>query len=704
MYFTNRLHKEIKYKLCLLFLLILYNHSISLCSEITVKSNLDGSPGIVEVPISGSFDDGQLTFSSSKFGPYLKNSLSFQAIPNAFIKFNYEGMGDKNILYYGSTGYTTWDRSIDLRFNLSNEKLFLPSLTVGINDIAGTGRNASEYIVASKDFKQKIRYTVGLGWGRYGSKHIIGNSGNRVHRGGLEGGQISLDHLFRGNIGVFGGIEYKTNLKNIILGAEIASDNYKEMADYTDKLPISSINYSAKYKISEGINLGAYWVHGNSAGIQINFSANPLSYGTGDYLEDAPEPFYSLPLPNIHQNNVYRDKLIEDLLKYSIRTVSYGEKKDEAIIVIANNHYQSDAQSIGRTLRALSKFIPIDISTFTVIISELGIPITQISLNRHDVSMIIDAPNSEILTKKITKINNAPKQIENLNYFNDQGKFSWLLRPYYRLHLFDPNNPVYYDFGPRLYLNYIVKPGFLLRSTTEKSMVSTFDEIWRGEKGQLPHVRTELKKYLNVQETRIRDLTASSYYKLNNRTYGRFTLGYLESMYSGLSTEILSFNDSNKFAIGAEVNYVKAREFKQLLGHRDVKGLSKVNGHVSGYWDTGYKNYFAQVDIGQYLAGDKGGTLTVSRRFPNGWNIGGFFTLTDASFSEFGEGSFDKGIFLKLPFNSIIPYNTRSFLYEEIRPIQGDGGSRVKMEGRLYGMLESRTKNNLNKSWAMLWR
>ena len=49
-------------------------------------------------------------------------------------------------------------------------------------------------------------------------------------------------------------------------------------------------------------------------------------------------------------------------------------------------------------------------------------------------------------------------------------------------------------------------------------------------------------------------------------------------------------------------------------------------------------------------------------------------SLTDASFAEFGEGSFDKGLFLKVPLNSIVPYETQTSFYEKIRPIQGDGG------------------------------
>ena len=209
---------------------------------------------------------------------------------------------------------------------------------------------------------------------------------------------------------------------------------------------------------------------------------------------------------------------------------------------------------------------------------------------------------------------------------------------------------------------------------------------------------------MNNTDTRIKDLYAASYFKLSDNLYGRITGGYLESMYSGLSSEILYYPSESNVALGAEVNLAKARDFEQLFGTEELEGLSKVNGHLSGYWDTKYYNYIAQLDVGKYLAGDKGGTLTLSRDFPNGWQVGGFFTLTNVSFAQFGEGSFDKGIFLEIPINPIIPYETTNSIYEKIRPTQGDGGQRLNVPGRLYELNKDKSKNSIDNSWYRLWR
>ena len=73
------------------------------------------------MPVAHSFSDGTLSFSSSKIGPNLRNTITFQALPRISGSFRYSGIGDKEKMYYQS-GYTTWDRSFDLRLNILKEE------------------------------------------------------------------------------------------------------------------------------------------------------------------------------------------------------------------------------------------------------------------------------------------------------------------------------------------------------------------------------------------------------------------------------------------------------------------------------------------------------------------------------------------------------------------------------------------------------
>ena len=58
-----------------------------------------------------------------------------------------------------------------------------------------------------------------------------------------------------------------------------------------------------------------------------------------------------------------------------------------------------------------------------------------------------------------------------------------------------------------------------------------------------------------------------------------------------------------------------------------------------------------KLDAGKYLAGDFGSTISMSRTFNNGWELGAYATLTDVPFSTYGEGSFEKGLTIKAPIN-----------------------------------------------------
>ena len=66
------------------------------------------------------------------------------------------------------------------------------------------------------------------------------------------------------------------------------------------------------------------------------------------------------------------------------------------------------------------------------------------------------------------------------------------------------------------------------------------------------------------------------------------------------------------------------------------------------------------MSAGRYLAKDIGVTLDVSRVFKNGVTVGAFATKTNVSAAEFGEGSFDKGVYLSIPFDVMFTRSSSS--------------------------------------------
>ena len=83
--------------------------------------------------------------------------------------------------------------------------------------------------------------------------------------------------------------------------------------------------------------------------------------------------------------------------------------------------------------------------------------------------------------------------------------------------------------------------------------------------------------------------------------------------------------------------------------------------------------YRFKISAGEYLAGDIGYTFEIGRRFDNGIEYSAFFTRTDVTKTQFGEGSFDKGIRFKIPFSLF--GNSKSLSNFEWRPLTKDPGA-----------------------------
>jgi hypothetical protein len=112
---------------------------------------------------------------------------------------------------------------------------------------------------------------------------------------------------------------------------------------------------------------------------------------------------------------------------------------------------------------------------------------------------------------------------------------------------------------------------------------------------------------------------------------------------------------------------------------------------------------YAVLRGGRYLAGDWGGTIELGRRFDSGIEVGGFATFTNVPFSRFGEGSFDKGIYVRVPFD-FFGLSTRSRASLNIRPVQRDGGQRLVVDNPLWEVARDGREDALRRGFrAFAW-
>ncbi len=398
------------------------------------------------------------------------------------------------------------------------------------------------------------------------------------------------------------------------------------------------------------------------------------------------------------------DALAQAMSSERVTLRSAEIRATRAHVEVENPYFNAAPQAIGRTARAMANTLPPSVEDFEITLVEDDLPTTTVLLRRARLEAAVETPEAERTSFVDAEILSAmPVNGSFLPDYepNRHPDFSWYLSPALPLNLFDPDNPLRADLQIVAGGQLTVARGLSASGAISKSLINGFDDITRESDSVLPRVRSDFAKYLQQGDPGIDRLTGDYLFKVSPETYGRLSAGYLERMFGGVSGEVLWKPSEQSWGLGLELNYVAQRDFDMLFGFQDY---DIATGHASVYWDTGWYGMEVQVDAGRYLAGDWGATFGVSRRFANGWEIGGFFTLTDVPFDEYGEGSFDKGIRLTIPFAWGLPYETRSRLNMNIRPLTRDGGARLNVSNRLYPIVQEVDRGDLRADWGHFWR
>jgi hypothetical protein len=165
--------------------------------------------------------------------------------------------------------------------------------------------------------------------------------------------------------------------------------------------------------------------------------------------------------------------------------------------------------------------------------------------------------------------------------------------------------------------------------------------------------------------------------------------------------EVLYRPFGQRWALGADLWDVRQREFNGLFA---LRGYQAITGHVSAYYSLPWHDIDVAVHAGQYLAGDRGVTFEAFRRFASGVEIGAWFTKTNVSSAQFGEGGFDKGIRIYIPFEWAAPFATRSGYDLQLRQVQRDGGQELLNDHVLYGLTESSDYGQLSQQWNSVFK
>ena len=673
-----------------------------------------GTLGLIQNPNARFLDEGSLGFSWSHNDPYLRGSLI--AYPFSWLEVSYQYTDINNRLYSPFESFSGKqsfkDKSFDTKIRLIKESQSFPQIAVGFRDIAGTGIFGSEFIVASKNLSKSLDLTMGIGWGILSGQliknpflEISDSFENRTSVTGL-GGQFNVGNYFSGPAGYFFGIEYTIpKFKGRKIKFEYDGTNYKT----ENGIPVSQVsnlNFGIVFPQSKSLTYKLNFTRGNTLNFGFSYKLN-LGNKNAQTTSKQKQPRISNSdaikiVTSRSDQNLYRAtlKYLSDE-KIFLQHASINNKELE--VIVAQTKYRNPVIASGRVISVLDQIAPNNITSFKVSEINGGIGLYSIGANRNT---FINDRELFLPPKLDTDVNVEPFLLDSDKkyQFNPKAKypsFFHTIGPDIRSQIGGPDGFFFGDLKLKSSSELIIQRGLSISSVISYGLYDNMDDLKLASDSILPHVRTDIVKYLKQSRNlSIQRMQLTKFNQISPSIFYKFSAGILEYMFSGFGGEALFKPFDKNFAIGVEAWKVYQRNYDQMFGILDDVDYKTTTGHISLYYEEPKTNILFKIKGGKFLAQDSGISFELTREFYSGFRLSAFFTLTDISEEEFGEGSFDKGFSFFIPLEIFSnSYNSRNFGWG-LRPITRDGGAMLNHGYNLWGVAHKSNKNRFNKHIA----
>ncbi len=656
-----------------------------------------GGIGLMQTPTARMAPPGHFSASGNRTAPYRRYGIFVQPTEWLEAGFRYVEIEDRLFGEEIAGDRRYLDKGIDAKLRLWQESRYLPEVAVGLLDAGGTTLFGAEYLVASKRWYD-LDFHLGLGWGYLGRSGDMSNPLGRLDdrfydrprfAGTSDGGELSLSQMFRGPAAWFGGVEYQTPWEPLLLQVEVEGNDYSADRTESDLEQDSRINLGARLRLTDNFELRAGWQRGNTAMIGVSLSANLA--GLSQIKRDPPP----VPLEEATPWHTMDWGAVSHELERNAGLRVERIQTQESTLVVEGEptRYRSLGQSGVRASRILHNHTASDIDTFEFRWSERGMPMRVDRVPRQ--AFLEAAQSRDAEDDFYARLDTfgpggpslADEYAEPLHVRHEAPprRFSYGIGPGLNQNFGGPDGYLY-----QLLLSangeYRTDPNGWLSGTLSLTLADNLDNYDYIAESDLPRVRTFIGDYLAETSLGLSNLQYTRTATLGDNWYAMGYGGLLETMYAGVGGEVLYRPFGSRWALGADLNWVRQRDFDQRLGLRDY---SIATGHLNAYWETGIEDVLAKVSVGRYLAGDIGATLDLSREFESGVRIGAWAALTDAG-SDFGEGSFDKALYLSMPLDAFFVRSSRDRAQVTWQPLTRDGGARLHRRYQLYDLTQER--------------
>jgi hypothetical protein len=639
----------------LIFVSLVYTNSIysSDSYEFNLYNNY-GIVGTIHTPSARTFEEGVHGVTLYKGTPNQTVTLSASPFDWLEASFFYTNITDRPYCYDFTSEFCLQDfkdKGFNVKARLKEQGVF-PAVAIGLNDFAGTGLYSSEYIVGSYGIN-RTDFHFGIGFGLLNGsdlrfKNPFGYLSDKFYDrpSGFKdkGGSFQPSRYFSGETASpFFGVSHALN-NNLLLKAEYDSSVRPGIVPF--RIPENDFSFGIDYLITDSFSIGVSYERGDYTSFKFVYKNNPVrtyqksEYARGDVREG--DNKYTQLINNLEENGIGVKKLTK-------RANTIGLQLTQVIhpnLRVVEEIIAQSARDAG-----ITEDIKKDIKIANLL------AISEIDDDYRINSQTIYERNSGRKVNTNTRLQFRPFLASREEFFK----------------------------GALLVENdteFVIRENLFFNTNLKYSIWDNFDDLYLPPVDSFPaQVRSDVKEYLNkMQDGGILIGRAQLDYHLTpiKNHHIMMSAGIFEDMFSGAGMEYLYFKPKNNYAFGIDVFKVRKRDYSWRFGHLDYENTAATANFY--YRNYGTIPFDMRASAGEYLAGDFGYTLEFSRSFYNGVQFGVFATFTDVDAEQFGEGSFDKGVFFNIPiYGNLINYTWR--------PLTKDPGAKLNRRNTLHDLL-----------------
>ena len=528
-----------------------------------------------------------------------------------------------------------------------------------------------------------------------------------------QGGEVSLGKIFSGPVGFFAGIEYLIpNFDGARFKLEYDATDYAQegfpfgrdsfiFAFKPVKQSDSRFNFGIVYPLNRSVSFNASIIKANTISFGVALKGfwgpkNPVIPKNDPYKE-VPNSEIVQKITKREEENLYRAALLY-LRENNIFLQNAAIDNNELTVAYSQSKYPSTLMAVGRASNVLDQISPDYISSFNLVHVNASMALSSTRISRDAFHRNKEPELYKVLSQSAEIM---PTKLEDHDYeYNPRGDFPkifYKIAPDIRSQIGGPDGFYFGDLRLSFNSELLLRRNISLVTQLSAGIFDNFDELKLKSDSILPHVRTDIVDYLrNTRKFGMKRFQFNYFYSPMPNLYTKFSAGILEEMFGGYGGEMLYRGFYSNYAIGLELWRVKQRDFKIPFRFREYE---TTTGFLNFYYTEPNSQIQLMIKGGRFLAEDSGFNFDFSRRFPSGLRIGAFFSLTDISEAEFGEGSFDKGFYFHIPLNIFSQGYTKAKTGFGLRPLTRDGAAILNHAYSLYGVTHSGQSKNIELDW-----